>query len=227
VASPAAGLREQRRTRRVEMSREHILDVAEALFGDTGYQATSLEQVAGGSEFSVGALYTFFASKRDLLDAVLTRRFAQMRGRVEDILAQRLPGLDELLALCAYYLEFFQAHPSFGRLTLRVYPAGLESVPDFARYQENAKEATELLARALRAGQAEGTIRDADASWLGTLVRGMLMFHHSLTGNDTPPSAGADELLALIRSAVAAPPRVGGSKPRSASARPREGRATR
>jgi AcrR family transcriptional regulator len=124
-------LREQRRLNRVRMSREHVLDVAEQLFGDNGYQATSLEQVAAGSEFSVGAVYKIFASKRDLLADVLARRHEEMRVGVDAILAQGLPGLEELLALSSYYLEYFSQHPSFGRLTLRVYPAGLEPLPDF------------------------------------------------------------------------------------------------
>src|ERR1700710_357743 len=74
TAAAAGSLREQRRLNRVRMSREHVLDVAEQLFGDNGYQATSLEQVAAGSEFSVGAVYKIFASKRDLLADVLARR---------------------------------------------------------------------------------------------------------------------------------------------------------
>ncbi|MGX7677954.1 TetR/AcrR family transcriptional regulator [Jatrophihabitans sp. DSM 45814] len=201
-STTVVGLREQRRTLRVEMSREHILNVAETLFGNQGYQATSLEQVAAGSEYSVGAVYKFFANKRDLLDAVMTRRFAEMRDTVDGILADSRSGLDELLALCEYYLDYFRLQPEFGRLTLRVYPAGLETVPDFAQYRENSKEGTDLLVRALRTGQREGTVREVNPAWLATLVRGLIMFHHSMASELAPAEVPVSELLEVVRNSV-------------------------
>src|SRR5882724_5551180 len=66
--------RELRRRQRIEVGREQVLDAAENLFGFNGYSATSLEQVAKACEFSVGALYMFFNSKQELLEAVLDRR---------------------------------------------------------------------------------------------------------------------------------------------------------
>lgn len=196
-------LREQRRLNRVRMSREHVLDVAEQLFGDSGYQATSLEQVAAGSEFSVGAVYKIFASKRDLLADVLARRHVEMRIGVDAILAKGLPGLDELLALCAYYLDYFSLHPSFGRLTLRVYPAGLEPLPDFEEYSRSMAEGNELFINALARGQREGTIREGDTRWLATLVQGMIMFDHSLRYENDANQITIEDLISVVRSAVA------------------------
>ena len=48
-----------------------ILDTAEELFGNQGYRATSLQQVAERCEFSVGALYQFFAGKEELFALTL------------------------------------------------------------------------------------------------------------------------------------------------------------
>ncbi|MGX7677955.1 TetR/AcrR family transcriptional regulator [Jatrophihabitans sp. DSM 45814] len=208
------GLREQRRLNRARTSREHILDVAEALFGDQGYQATSLEQVAAGSEFSVGAVYKFFASKKELLGAVLTRRHEEMQLEVDEIFAASLPGLDELLALCSYYLDYFKLHPSFGRLTLRVYPAGLEPVSDYAEYSRSPAELNEMFIGAVERGQREGTIRTGDASWLATLVVGAIMFDHSLRYDTTVPQVPIVDLISFIRSAVAPSPVEKASRPR-------------
>jgi AcrR family transcriptional regulator len=199
----SGSLREQRRLNRVRMSREHVLDVAEQLFGDNGYQATSLEQVAAGSEFSVGAVYKIFASKRDLLADVLARRHQEMRVGVDEILATSLPGLDELLALCSYYLHYFSLHPSFGRLTLRVYPAGLEPLPDFEEYSKSMAEGNALFIDAIERGQREGTIREGDTRWLSTLVQGMIMFDHSLRYDNNSNEITIDDLISVVRNAVA------------------------
>jgi AcrR family transcriptional regulator len=187
------------------MSKAQILDVAEQLFGTYGYQGASLEQVASGSEFSVGAVYKFYPSKRDLLAAVMSRRFDEMRTRIDHIRALDLPGLDELLTLCAYYLEYFREHPAFGRLTLRVYPGGLEQVPDFAEYSADIQQGTQLLVQALGRGQREGTVRAADTTWLATLLLGLIMFDHSMRSEQSVHSVPAETLLELIRSAVARP----------------------
>jgi AcrR family transcriptional regulator len=202
-STDGAGLREQRRRHRAQVSRDHILDVAERLFGDHGYRATSLEEVAAGSEFSVGALYTFFASKKDLLAAVLARRHDEMRAAITELVGQSLPGLDELLCLCSYYLDYFRQHPSFGRLTLRVYPAGLEPIADLAEYVGPPTKGNELFIRAVRRGQQEGTIVGGDPAWLATLVLGMIMFDHSLRYEASAEQVPTSELLAVIRSAIA------------------------
>jgi AcrR family transcriptional regulator len=207
VATPAQrGLKEQRRLNRVRISREQVLDVAEALFGDNGYQATSLEQVAAGSEFSVGAVYKIFASKRELLAAVLHRRHVEMRAMVLEILATKMPGLDEVLGLCAFYFGYFSQHPSFGRLTLRVYPAGLEPLADFEEYGRRGGEGTDLFMKAIQRGQREKTIRPGDARWLATLVQGMIIFDHSLRYEEDAGKISIEDLLDVVRSAVAAAP---------------------
>jgi AcrR family transcriptional regulator len=205
----AAGLREQRRLNRVQISREHILDVAERLFGDQGYQATSLEQVAAGSEFSVGAIYKFFTSKRELLAAIMARRSVEMRATVDEIRANSPSGQDELLTLVSYYLDYFRMYPSYGRLTLRIFPAGLESVPDFAEYAADLEEGNRIMTSVLERGQREGTVREADSTWLATLVTGMIMFDHSLRNEQSAHQASVEEFLEVIRSAVAPSPAAG------------------
>jgi AcrR family transcriptional regulator len=51
--------------------RSRILDIAAALFVEQGYEATSLRQIADAVGMKAGSLYYHFASKDDLLTAVL------------------------------------------------------------------------------------------------------------------------------------------------------------
>lgn len=196
------GLREQRRLNRLEMSREQVLDVAERLFGDNGYRSTSLEQVALGSEFSVGAVHKLFNGKKGLLTAVIARRFDEMRVSIIDILTQSMSGLDEVLALCQYYTDYYAAHPSLGRLHLRVYSAGMEPNPEFADYAPAARGGLELLAGAIKQGQREGTIRRGRPIWLATIVQGLIHYDHVFSYSRQAP-AHRQDLLSLVRSAIA------------------------
>jgi AcrR family transcriptional regulator len=195
-------LREQRRLNRRSMSEQHVLDVAERLFGDSGYQSTSLEQIALGSEFSVGAVHKMFNGKTGLLSAVMARRYTEMRNDILEILANSLPGLDEVLAVCAYYVDYYVAHPSISRLHLRVYGTGIEPSPDFEQYRRAAADGDNLLVGAIKRGQREGTIRAGRPLWIANLVQGLSNFDRSLRLEPNPP-ATKEEFLNLVRDAIA------------------------
>jgi TetR/AcrR family transcriptional regulator len=56
-------------------TREMILDAAENLFASQGYQATTINQVAGDVGIQGPAIYKHFANKRALFEEVLERLF--------------------------------------------------------------------------------------------------------------------------------------------------------
>jgi AcrR family transcriptional regulator len=195
-------LKEQRRLNRVRLSQTQVLDVAERLFGDNGYQQTSLEQVAVGSEFSVGAVHKMFNGKSGLLSAVMARRYDEMRVEILEILSEARPGLDEVLAICGYYADYYETHPSVARLHLRVYATGVEPSADFAEFRQSAADGNQILVRAIKRGQREGAIRDGAPLWLATVVQALTSFDRSLRLEAVPP-ATKDELLSVVRNAIA------------------------
>ncbi|NED91890.1 helix-turn-helix transcriptional regulator, partial [Streptomyces sp. SID11233] len=60
--SPAPGLRERKK----RMTRQAILDAAEALFARDGYEGVTVAQIADRANISVKTLFTYFSSKEDL-----------------------------------------------------------------------------------------------------------------------------------------------------------------
>src|SRR5712692_10580188 len=55
-----------------------ILDAAEALFMEHGFEATSLRQITTAANVNLAAVHYHFGSKEDLFEAVLTRRLDPM-----------------------------------------------------------------------------------------------------------------------------------------------------
>ncbi|MBM4163955.1 MAG: TetR/AcrR family transcriptional regulator [Lentisphaerae bacterium] len=80
-------LKERRRERERDLSRQDILSAAERVFSAEGFDAATMEAIAAAAGFSVGSLYNFFASKADLC-----------RNVIEDILADMVAQLDPLTA---------------------------------------------------------------------------------------------------------------------------------
>src|SRR5713101_224216 len=65
-----------RRTKAAEASKKAILDAAEALFAEQGYEATSFQQICDLAGVTRGLPNYFFGSKEGLYRSVLERTFA-------------------------------------------------------------------------------------------------------------------------------------------------------
>ena len=111
------------RVRDPERSRAAILDAAERLFADQGYEATSLNQVGAAAGVSRGTPGYFFRSKPELYQAVLDRSFAEVREAVrsgrERALASNESPETILAGAVSDYFDFLAARPNFVRLIER------------------------------------------------------------------------------------------------------------
>ena len=111
------------RIRDPERSRYAILDAAERLFAEQGYDATSLTQVGAAAGVSRGTPGYFFRSKAELYQAVLDRAFAEVSdavrtGRARALASNETP--DTILAgAVSDYFDFLAARPNFVRLIER------------------------------------------------------------------------------------------------------------
>ncbi len=111
------------RTRDAERSRAAILDAAERLFAEQGYEATSLNQVGAAAGVSRGTPGYFFRSKAELYQAVLDRSFAEVREAVREGRARALASNESaetiLAGAVSDYFDFLAARPNFVRLIER------------------------------------------------------------------------------------------------------------
>jgi len=116
---PAAAERERNPVR----SRAAILDAAETLFAEKGYDATSLSEVGAAAGVSRGTPAYFFGSKQELYDAVLERCYSEVREAVRAgrarALASQQPADAILAGAVSDYFDFLAARPNFIRLIER------------------------------------------------------------------------------------------------------------
>lgn len=147
------------RGRDPERSREAILDAAERLFAERGYEASSLQEVGTRAGLSRAAPGYFFGSKAELYRAVLDRAFDEVRAAVRAGRARALAGNHPpeavLAGAVADYYDFLAARPNFVRLIEREAlggsPIGDEVAPRLAAGQE----ALAAISEELGLGEAE------------------------------------------------------------------------
>ena len=110
VAGAAAnpGLRERKKQR----TRELIASSALELFGQRGYHATTVADIAVAAEISERTVFTYFATKEDILFA----DHAEFRERLGQALEQRAPGSSALDTLRDFVVENLSSIDESSRL---------------------------------------------------------------------------------------------------------------
>ena len=82
--------------------KEFILDVAEKMFIELGFDQTSIAQILDATQIAKGTLYYYFTSKEEIMDAIIERwierSFEQVRIWVEQ---KQLPILERLMGALA------------------------------------------------------------------------------------------------------------------------------
>jgi AcrR family transcriptional regulator len=135
--------------RDAERSRAAILDAAERLFAEQGYDATSLTNVGAIAGVSRGTPGYFFRSKAELYQAVLDRCFAEVREAVragrERALASNETQETILAGAVSDYFDFLAARPNFVRLIEREALNG-SRLPDGVSHLSAGQEALAAMA---------------------------------------------------------------------------------
>ena len=73
---------------RVTVTKERILDAAEALFMEHGFEATSLRAITAAAGANLAAVNYHFGSKEELFQSVLTRRLDPMNQQRLELLSR-------------------------------------------------------------------------------------------------------------------------------------------
>ena len=87
-----------------ELREEAILDATNRLLADHGYEAMSMDEVAGQVGIAKGSLYRHFESKEALAAAVLTRLLRQTAAALADQ-STRLSAIERLEGLLRWTLS--------------------------------------------------------------------------------------------------------------------------
>jgi AcrR family transcriptional regulator len=114
------------RARRRARTSEAILDAALAIIAEHGLEALSMRELAQRIEYSPSGLYEYYASKDEILDALIARGLAQLSEQVAHA-SRGETAAHWLFAIGEAYLAFAREH---ARLYMLVFghvfsPAGL------------------------------------------------------------------------------------------------------
>ncbi len=173
----------ERRERERIARREAILDAAQQLTTEVGYEALRMDAVAEAAELSKGTLYLYFANKEALCAGVATRLIDKLLPILEEDLSKADTGLDAIRLVLEGYSDFTRKHPQHFRFAVAWLSAGAElddSTEAFQEYRLRVGQVLQHAVEAIQRGQTDGTVRkDVDplpqaiqlwASMLGVIL---------------------------------------------------------
>jgi AcrR family transcriptional regulator len=118
-------------------TRRALIDVAEGLFTEHGYAATSLDAIVAGAEVTKGALYHHFSGKQALFEAVFERVEGEAARSIHDSLKGHDDPWEKALAGLRAFLDVVQ-QPGYRRIVILEGPAVL----GYARFREQEERST-------------------------------------------------------------------------------------
>jgi AcrR family transcriptional regulator len=181
---------QKRRRNRAARERE-ILEAAERIFGERGYQGTSMDDVAGDVGVSKPLIYQYYGSKDGLFLACLSRLRAQLLETVSDAVTAATDAEDALYAGFVAWFQFLDDHPQAWSVLIDegMLSTGTTAGPAAEATDEVRAAFIELISAMVRMNLPPG--RSADDDEIEIVAQSI---------------SGATERLAIWRSRTTTPP---------------------
>lgn len=158
---------------RAENQRERILQEAAMLFAQSGYDASSLNDLAEETGISKAGIYHYFKTKQDVYDAIIIKTLRGLSDHVGTAVAQATEPADRLLAFMTAHAEFFEQHYWAFRCMLITF-SGMTATGSRQEAVVLRERYEWLLRDILATGVAEGAFRAIDPAGTGRAILSML-----------------------------------------------------
>jgi AcrR family transcriptional regulator len=152
----------ERRQEEKDRRRIEILDAAEALYAEVGWNAVTMDQIARRARLSRALLYVYFRDKADVHLALVERGLDALRIRFEEAKQGKATGIEELEAIGRAYVKFSHEAPHHYDACSRYQAQHAEQgtvEPNEQACRDAGHRVHEALVASLNTGIADGSVR--------------------------------------------------------------------
>lgn len=171
----------ERRQEEKDRRRTEIVDAADDLYRELGWDAVTMDSVAKRARLSRALVYVYFKDKRDLHYAIAARAMEMLQTRFAEASGRAVSGLEKIEALGRAYMAYSEEFPHYFDACARLQASVAEGTP--AQVQDASMAMGEavhdIVVDALRIGQQDGSIRK-DIGDLVVTSRVLWGFTHGL-----------------------------------------------
>jgi TetR/AcrR family transcriptional regulator len=107
-----------------DQTRASILEAADSLFGELGFDATTTRDIAQRSGVNKALIHYHFGTKDDLLEALLEGYYSKLAAAMAGALGKSKGLAAQVETLLDTYADFLAEHHSFARIVQREVASG-------------------------------------------------------------------------------------------------------
>lgn len=151
--------------RKADLKRAALIEAAERLFAEKGYEATTMDEIAGAAGFAKGTLYHYFATKADLLQVLRDNFDKEIAHRIQ-LRVESCPAADWrgrikswIDAATTAYFELIDLHD------VVIYGLGMPF-----RHAMADSAVTKYLAQLIADGTKAGAWQIDDERWIAVIM---------------------------------------------------------
>lgn len=180
--------------------RRLILDGAQRVFAERGYDDARMEEIAVASGLSIGTVYSVFSGKAEIFAAVNEEGDAALFQRAREAARDDMDALAVVLAGVEAYVTWFLEHPDFLRMRLRAAPWGSGSEARDREPSRAFRDGLDLLRRSVARCIAEGSFVPGDPDLVARTMIAMQQVQLAWwLESGRPPAEIVAEVIAQVR----------------------------
>jgi AcrR family transcriptional regulator len=135
-----------------------IIQVAEALFAEKGFDGTSIRDISAKADVNVAMVSYYFGSKEKLLEALVLHRIADMSLQLENIVGLEASPKEKMLKVTEVYLHKLAANCDMYKIVQQEMAHGKRQLNSEA-FNDVRTANMDLIRKIVEEGQRQGTFQ--------------------------------------------------------------------
>jgi TetR/AcrR family fatty acid metabolism transcriptional regulator len=137
--------------------KEQILQAAERVFAQKGYQEATVADVAREAKVSEATIYEYFPSKEELLFLIPGATARRGKEKLEHVLQFIRSSADKIRAFVFDHLNFYQNHPDYASVAMLILKSNRKFLETEA--YKDVQELSRVLFQIIKEGMVSGEFR--------------------------------------------------------------------
>ena len=135
-----------------------ILEVAETLFAEKGFDGTSIRDISKIAKINIAMISYYFGSKERLLESLLFYRTSDLKNQLDHLIQEELEPIDKINKLIELYINRINKNKGIYRI-LHFEFNSEKRAKSLAAFSELKKENLKTLETIIEEGQKKGVFR--------------------------------------------------------------------
>jgi AcrR family transcriptional regulator len=155
-----------------------ILQVAEQLFADEGFDGTSVREIAKIANINIAMISYYFGSKEKLLEAIVIYRIGSMGLKLENLIQENSTPIEKIDKIIEYYIYQINQNRHVHQIVHNEISNKKRQI-NIEAFTELKKNNLNLVTSIVKQGQELGQFqKDVNVALLSPIIIGSLLYFH-------------------------------------------------